>query len=57
MFQERLKVSVYYEALCPESKRVVSNEVDSALKLLGTYLDFDLIPYGHAEVSGLYLVS
>lgn len=54
---ERLKVSVYYETLCGDSKRFIKNQLYPVKKsALGKYFDIDFVPYGKAEVR-IYLIG
>ncbi|XP_056631176.1 gamma-interferon-inducible lysosomal thiol reductase-like [Diorhabda sublineata] len=44
--QEKVKVSVYYESLCPASKQFISRQLYPGYQLLGdNSLTVDLIPY------------
>lgn len=43
-------VTVFYEALCPDSKSFVVNELVPAYTKAKSILDYDLIPYGKAKV-------
>lgn len=46
---EKVKVSVYYEALCPDSKFFITYQLVPVFKALKEFLILDLIPYGKAE--------
>ncbi|XP_066158942.1 GILT-like protein 1 [Euwallacea fornicatus] len=46
---EKVKVSVYYEALCPDSKFFVTYQLLPVFEKLKDFLILDLIPYGKAE--------
>lgn len=48
---EKVKVSVYYEALCPDSKFFITYQLVPAYEELKEFLILDLIPYGKAEAS------
>ncbi|XP_054158294.1 GILT-like protein 1, partial [Oppia nitens] len=45
------RLSVYYESICPDSRRFFLNQLMPAYEKLGQYLDVDLIPFGNANVS------
>ncbi|ENN74078.1 hypothetical protein D910_11490 [Dendroctonus ponderosae] len=49
---EKVKVSVYYEALCPDSKFFITYQLVPAYEELKEFLILDLIPYGKAEANG-----
>jgi len=50
--ENKLKVSVYYETLCGDSKRFITTQLYPAKKSsLGDYFDFELIPYGKATTT------
>lgn len=44
-------VAVYYEALCPDSKNFIIKQLQFAFTHAPTLIDFQLIPYGKADVS------
>lgn len=51
-FQEKLKVSVYYESLCPDSINFLVKQFYPVYSTgLKEHLDVDLVPYGKAAVS------
>lgn len=43
-------VTVFYEALCPDSKHFVIKQLQAAFYKAPTLIDFQLIPYGKATV-------
>jgi hypothetical protein len=46
-----MKVSVYYETLCGDSKRFIKTQLYPVKKSsLGQYFDVELVPYGKAMV-------
>lgn len=47
---EKVKVSVYYEALCPDSKFFITYQLVPVFGELKDFLIIDLVPYGKAEV-------
>lgn len=46
--QEKLSVSVYYEALCPDSVQFITKQFYPVYTRFKSYLDVDLVPYGKA---------
>ncbi|CAG9759942.1 unnamed protein product [Ceutorhynchus assimilis] len=46
---EKVKVSVHYEALCPDSKFFITHQLVPVYNELKQFLLLDLIPYGKAE--------
>lgn len=48
---ERFKISVYYEALCSDSRNFILKKLLPTYEALNKYLILDFIPYGKAEVS------
>lgn len=48
---EKVKVTVYYEALCPDSKFFMTYQLVPVFEKLKDSLLLDLVPYGKAEVS------
>lgn len=49
--QEALKVSVYYESLCPSSIAFIVNQLYPGYKKLGNLTNIQFIPFGFAHVS------
>lgn len=47
-----MKVTVYYESLCPDSIRFVTRQLYPTSKLLNFTTEF--VPYGKAQVSGYF---
>ncbi|KAL1492845.1 hypothetical protein ABEB36_011027 [Hypothenemus hampei] len=47
--QKKVKVSVYYEALCPDSKFFISFQLVPVFDKLKDSLIVDLVPYGKAQ--------
>ena len=48
--EDSLKVGVYFESLCPDSKAFITTQLYPTMAKLGKYLDIDFYPYGNAEV-------
>lgn len=44
-----IKVSVYYEALCPDSRHFVLHQLVPAYEKGSRIIDFELVPYGKAK--------
>jgi len=51
LFQTNNRLSIYYESICPDSRRFVLNQLVPAYDKLSKYLDIDLVPFGNANVS------
>lgn len=47
--QDTVKVSVYYESLCPDSVAFIDNQLVPTFKKLSKAIDLDLVPYGKAN--------
>ncbi|CAG7727381.1 unnamed protein product [Allacma fusca] len=47
--EPKLKVSVYYETLCPHSIKFIRDQLYPVYEELREYLELDLVPYGNAE--------
>jgi interferon gamma-inducible protein 30 len=49
----KLNIEVYYETLCPDSKRFINNQVSKIYQnsLLQNITNVVLVPYGKASVS------
>lgn len=48
---EKVKVAVYYECLCPDSKYFVTSQLYSTWKEIGEIMDVQFVPYGKATTS------
>jgi len=46
---EALKVGVYFESLCPDSKAFITTQLHPTFGKLGKYMDVSFFPYGNAE--------
>jgi len=44
-----VKITVYYEAMCPDSIRFVAKQLGPTFKTLGQYMDIVLKPFGKAN--------
>ena len=44
-------IDVYYETLCPDSKRFLINQVPTILNEFGSKIKINLVPFGKANVS------
>lgn len=47
--ENKLTVSVYYEALCPDSRRFILEQLLPAYELIPDIINLDLVPYGKAS--------
>lgn len=47
---EKLKVTVYYEALCSDSKNFILKQLQPTYNDLKNYISIEFVPYGKAEV-------
>lgn len=45
------QISIYYETLCPDSRRFFLHQLAPTYEKLNRFMDVELIPYGHANVS------
>lgn len=50
---EKVKISVYYEALCSDSRFFILKQLVPAYETIPDYVDVDLVPYGKAEVRSI----
>ncbi|XP_030748377.1 gamma-interferon-inducible lysosomal thiol reductase-like [Sitophilus oryzae] len=48
---EKVKISVYYEALCPDSKFFIIYQLVPVFERLKDFLIIDLVPYGKAQTT------
>ena len=46
-----MKVGVYFECLCPDSKAFITTQLYPTMETLGKYLEVEFYPYGNAKVS------
>lgn len=51
---EILNIHVYYESLCPDSRRFIINGLDEAYKKFKNITNIILVPFGKANVSVLF---
>ncbi|KAJ8956509.1 hypothetical protein NQ318_019227, partial [Aromia moschata] len=47
-FQVALNVSLYYEAMCPDSMRFIATQLFPHYRDIANYIDLELVPYGKA---------
>lgn len=47
----KVKVTVYYEALCSDSRFFILKQLVPAYETIPEYVELDLVPYGKAQVS------
>jgi len=53
IIQAKLKVSVFYETLCPDSIRFITTKLYPAYQeSFKEYLDLEFVPYGKADIIG-----
>lgn len=50
-FRKALIVTVYYEALCSDSRNFILKQLVPTFEKLSDFIDVDLVPYGKATVS------
>lgn len=50
--KDKMELSVYYESLCPDSRRFFINQLGPVYAELSDYIDLDLVPFGHARILG-----
>lgn len=55
-FAGRVKVSVYYEALCSDSRFFILKQLIPAYETVPSIIQLDLVPYGKAKVSNPFYV-
>nr|XP_023029316.1 GILT-like protein 1 [Leptinotarsa decemlineata] len=48
-YQDTVKVSLYYEALCPYSEEFITDQLYPGYQVLGNALTVEMIPYGKAK--------
>ncbi|KAF5270440.1 hypothetical protein FQR65_LT05628 [Abscondita terminalis] len=46
---DQLKITVYYEALCPDSVRFITKQLYPTYSKIGKFLNIDFVPYGKAS--------
>ena len=51
LFEIQVEVSVYYESLCPDSKKFITTELKETYDKIGHNLDVRFRPFGKAAVS------
>jgi len=48
-YTEKVKLGVYLESLCPDSKRFINNQLTPAFNILSQILDIDFVPFGNSK--------
>jgi len=48
---QKVKIDIYYESLCPDSRNFISYTFWPAFQKFERYLDVKLIPFGKAEIN------
>jgi len=49
-FSMPVHIGVFYESLCPDSKKFIVNQLQNAYSKLSDITFLELVPYGHAKV-------
>lgn len=52
--QDKIKIRVYYEALCPDSKHFFIRHLWPVTEKLSDFIEVFLVPYGKASVSFIF---
>merc|ERR1712156_1120015 len=47
----QLNLDIYYESLCPDSTRFISNQLGPMYEVLGSDVNVTFVPYGFAETT------
>ena len=47
---DRVKITVYYESLCPDSRRFINGQLSKAFLQVNQITNIELIPFGKANV-------
>ena len=53
----RVKISVYYESLCPDSVDFITGQLSTAFSEVNQKMEIELIPFGKATVSFFFLIT
>ena len=48
---KRVKLSVYYESLCPDSVDFITGQLSKAFSEVNELMEIELIPFGKAKVN------
>ena len=48
---KKLKLSVYFESLCPDSRLFITRQLTPTYAVLNKIFDIDLVPYGNSNWS------
>ena len=51
---EKVVIEVYYESLCPDSQRFITEQLYPTWKTLGKYMEVKFFPFGKASVRPIY---
>lgn len=49
---QKVKIGVYYESLCPDSRRFFLRQLMPVYKEIGSIFEPELVPFGHARILG-----
>lgn len=56
IFQDRIKVSVYYESLCPYSINFIKSKLYPNYQQLRDYIQIEWVPFGKTNVSNISML-
>ncbi len=45
----KVKLGVYLESLCPDSRRFINKQLTPTFKILSEIFDIDFVPFGNSE--------
>lgn len=48
-FYSTLKISCYYETLCPDSKKFIIHQLNKAYETFGDQITIELVPFGNVN--------
>lgn len=48
----KVKIGVFIESLCPDSKRFFNNQLEPTFKEIGQIIEPTIVPFGHARILG-----
>lgn len=55
--QGKIRISVFYEALCSDSRFFILKQLVPAYEALPGYITLDLVPYGKAQVYKTFILQ